>query len=257
MLTGRFPGGCFEVVNLALGGYDSYQDYERMRVEGSALAPDVVIVHSGINDVRNSRFRTLSDTPPDPRTLLWQSQLRDVRGPDGSYAPNFWARVKHYSYLARLPGFMRMTVGTRKNLGTIQEARAYPAAVDYFTLNVKRTIDLSLSLRAAVILSTPPSAIPIRNRPTDPVEKSYWIKDAATTEAYRRTLSERMDSLAREYAAAGRPVRHVSHRLEPTDFLDDAHLLSSGNRAVAQGLLEAVTPFVREALRSGRSCAGR
>jgi len=251
MLNARFPGGCFEVVNLALGGYDSYQDYERMRVDGAPLAPDVVIVHSGINDVRNARFPTLSDTAPDPRTLLWQANLRDVRGRDGNYAPNLWARVKHYSYLARLPGFARFLVGTRQNLGTIQEAHAYPAATHYFESNVKRTIDLSLGLGAAVILSTPPSAIPSRNRPTDPVEKSYWIKDASTTEEYRRVLSAGMDSIAAEYAAAGRPVRHVSHRLQLSEFLDDAHLLSSGNRTVAEGLLEAVTPYVRERPHSG------
>jgi len=257
MLNARFPSGCFEVVNLALGGYDSYQDYERMRVEGTLLAPDVVIVHSGINDVRNAQFPTLSDTAPDPRTLLWQSQLRDVRGRDGNYAPNFWAQVKHYSYLARFPGFARSLLGTRQSLGTIQEARAYPAATEYFASNVKGTIDLALNLGAAVILSTPPSAIPIRNRPTDPVEKSYWIKDAATTEEYRRVLSARMDSIASVYAAAGRPVRHVSHHLQLPEFLDDAHLLSSGNRTVAEGLLEVVTPYVRERPHSGCDLTAR
>jgi len=257
MLNARFPGGCFEVVNLALGGYDSYQDYERMRVDGTPLAPDIVIVHSGINDVRNARFPTLSDTAPDLRTLLWQTQLSDVRGRDGKYAPNFWARVKHYSYLARFPGFARTLVGTRRNLGTIQEAHAYPAATEYFASNVKRTIDLSLGLGAAVILSTPPSAIPSRNRPSDPVEKSYWIKDAHTTEEYRRVLSARMDSIAAKYAAAGRPVRHVSHHLQVSEFLDDAHLLSSGNRTVAQGLLEVVTPYVRERPHSGCAATAR
>jgi len=48
MLATRFPDRCFEVVNLAPGGYDSYQDYERVRVDGTRLKPDLVVIHSGI-----------------------------------------------------------------------------------------------------------------------------------------------------------------------------------------------------------------
>ena len=249
MLAASFPGICVEVVNLALGGYDSYQDYERMRVEGARLDPDLVIIHSGINDVRNARYADLSD-PPDPRTLLWQGPLQELRGP-GGYSPNAWAVIKHYSYVARLPGFMRSLWGTRRDLATIRATDAYPAAVDYFATNLERTIDLAVTGGAAVILSTPPSALSFRNQPTDPVEKSYWIRDAVTTEDYRSRLEARMRKIARHEQETGRLVIHVSHRLRPEDFLDDAHLLGSGNEAVARGLRKAADPFVRGALPLG------
>ena len=49
----------FEVVNLALGGYDAYQLFERMRTDGVHFAPDLLIINSGINDVRNALFAGL------------------------------------------------------------------------------------------------------------------------------------------------------------------------------------------------------
>ena len=135
-LRRAFPGVCFDVINLALGGYDSYQDYERMRVEGVQFSPDLVVIHSGINDVRNARFPALADPPPDPRTLLWQGPLSEVRSATG-YQPNAFATIKHFVYFARLPGLVRNILSTRRSLGTIQTAEAYPAAAEYFQENLR------------------------------------------------------------------------------------------------------------------------
>jgi lysophospholipase L1-like esterase len=246
LLRERWRYGCFEVVNLALGGYDSYQDYERMRVDGTKLTPDLVVINSGINDVRNAQYPELS-YPPDPRTLIWESAMRRMRD-ESKHGRSLWTLALHYSYLARLPAYAVELWGQRQGLHAIQVAEAHGSAVDYFEINVVRTTELALKAGAAVILSIPPSALSTRHKPSDPPEKSYWIKDAGTTEAYRRRLGARMAEIARRQSASGQRVSSVSHGLPPEQFLDDAHLTSVGNETVARNLVEAAIPYLRAAL---------
>ena len=242
LMKSRYPNSCVEVVNLALGGYDSYQDYERLRVDGLRLSPDVIVLHTGINDVRNARYPDLG-SPPDRRTLIWESVMSQLRAAQAT-GPSVWSTVKHYSYLARLPGYIREILRQGHELTAIRQDGPYDSAVEYFALNVTRVVNLGLGAGAAVVLSTPPSAIPMRNAPSDPVEKSYWIRDAGTTEAYRRRLADRLREIARAERAGGNQVSYVSHALTLDQFLDDAHLTAGGNAAVARDLVEAIQPFL-------------
>jgi len=245
-LRNRFRGGCFEVVNLALGGYDSYQDYERMRVDGTRLRPDLVVINSGINDVRNAQYPDLT-YPPDPRTLIWEPVMQRMRE-ELKHGRSLWTATVHYSYLVRLPAYAVEVWGQRQGLRAIQAAEAHGSAVDYFETNVVRTTERALDAGAVVILSVPPSALSTRNKPSDPPEKSYWIKDAGTTEAYRRRLGARMAEIARRESASGQRVSSVSHTLPPEQFLDDAHLTSAGNETVARNLVASASSYVRAAL---------
>jgi lysophospholipase L1-like esterase len=239
--SGR-PGNCAEVVNLGLGGYDSYQDYERLRVDGLRLSPDAVVIHSGINDVRNAQYPNLRD-PPDTRTLIWEGPMRLMREIRERGADP-WTLAKHYFLLPRLPGFALELWHQREDLHVIKVLEPYDSAVQYYETNLRRTIELALQSGAAVLLSRPPSGIPLRNKPTDPVEKSYWIKDAGTTETYREKLAAVMMRLAQEYQAKGQQVRYVTHTLPLDEYLDDAHLTAAGNATVARGLVEALAPFL-------------
>jgi hypothetical protein len=208
------------------------------------MDPDLVVIHSGINDVRNARFPDLQEAP-DPRTLIWAGQLAKLhRGP--MQGPGLWLWLKHVSYLARVPGYALEVLRQRQELHVIQEVKPYDAALGYFQLNVERTIALGLGAGAAVILSVPPSALSMRNQPTDPVERSYWIKDAGTTEAYRQRIADRMATLAAEASARGDRVSYVTHNLSIGQFLDDAHLTGDGNREVAAQLVEAARPYLAE-----------
>jgi lysophospholipase L1-like esterase len=258
LLNRRLPGACFEVVNLALGGYDSYQVYERMRVDGTRLAPHLVIINSGINDVRNALYPRLT-FPPDPRTLIWEPVMQTMRD-EAARGPRFSTRVQHYSYLARIPGYAMEVLGQREGLRAIQTTEPDDSAVDYFETNIVRTTELAFAVGAAVILSTPPSALSVRNKPSDPPEKSYWIRDAGTTEAYRRRLAARLRAIAERQRASGRPTRYVTHDLPGDHFLDDAHLTGAGNRKMADGFVEAAWTFILtaipEATMNQAACAG-
>lgn len=240
-LAQKFPGRCFEVVNLGLGGYDSYQDYERVRVDGIPLSPDLLIIHSGINDVRNAQYDNLS-SPPDPRTLIWEVEMQRMRNSTG--VRHLWIIAKHYSFVARFPGYLFELMNQRETLHTIQVVEPHDDALAYFETNLTRTVDLVLQAGGEVILSKPPSALTIRNRPTDPVEKSYWIKDAATTEAYRNRLGERMNEIAQRYQAEGKPVSYLTHNLPLDQYIDDAHLAPSGNESLARDFVAALSPSI-------------
>lgn len=245
LLAERLPAVCVEVVNLAVSAYDSYQDFERFRLDGTRLAPDLVIIHSGINDVRHARIPDLT-APPDRRTLVWESALVKPRE-ELKTGPSFWTMLKHYSYLARLPGYVSDLRWQRQDLTAIRVTEPYPAAVDYFETNLENTIALADQIGAGVILSTPPSALSVRNQPADPVEKSYWIRDAGTTEAYRERLALKMQEIVTRDSAAGRRIRYVSHHLVLPDFQDDAHLTASGNASVARNLAEATASLIAPA----------
>jgi GDSL-like Lipase/Acylhydrolase family len=251
LLPTRFPGVCFEVVNLALGGYDSYQDYERMRVDGTPLAPDLVVINSGINDVRNALYARLTD-PPDPRTLMWEPVMRTMRE-EAQRGPRLSTVLQHYSYLARIPGYALEVWGQRQGLKVIRVTEPDDSAIGYFETNVVRTTELAYGVGAEVILSVPPSALSMRNKPSDPVEKSYWVRDAGTTEAYRRRLAARMREIAERQRAAGRRVAYVTHDVPLEQFLDDAHLTGAGNQTVAYGLLEAAGPIIQAGLPDRRA----
>ena len=156
--------------------------------------------------------------------------------------------VQHYSYLARIPGYAAELWGQRQGLRVIHVTEPDDSAVDYFEANVTRTAELAFGKGASVVLSTPPSALSLRNKPSDPPEKSYWIKDAGTTEEYRRRLATRMRGTSERLRAAGRRVVYITHDLLPEQFLDDAHLTGAGNRTMAQRLVEAAVPFIQTAV---------
>jgi hypothetical protein len=153
--------------------------------------------------------------------------------------------ANHYSYLARIPGFIRELWQQRQTVEVIQVAEPKNSAVNYFAVNVEATIRVALEQGAAVILSTPPSALIMRNKPSDPPEKSYWIKDAGTTEEYRRRLAALMQEIAARQRASGKSVSYVSHNLPVEEFLDDAHLTNAGNLTVTRNLIEAAIPFIK------------
>lgn len=246
MLRARYPDRPIEVVNLALGGYDSYQIFERMRSDGVPLSPDLVILNSGINDVRNAKVSDLRTPGPDPRTLIWEAHMSLLREQARLGRPPLWSVVRHHSYLARLPGFLRELLGERDRVKQILTVRPKSDAIDYFAANLRRTADLAEGIHAGLVLSTPPSAL-ASYETSATSHLDYWVIDAATTEEYRGRLARRMRQLAAELEAEGRRVTYVQHHLAPDLFLDDCHLRPAGNRAVAASFVEAAAPFIETA----------
>jgi lysophospholipase L1-like esterase len=230
-----------EVVNLAFDGYDSYQLFERLHSDGIPMAPDIVIVHEGINDVRNARFAGLQDR--DPRTLLWAGELSRLRAERLRGAPRCWDRIRHRSYLARLVGYFRETWRVRGEARARPRESAHPEAADYFERNLHRIANLAGAHGAALLFSSPPSSLRGHYEPAAMLGRSYFVVDNATTQAYRDTLAARMRAVAAQLRHDGRRVDYVARPDVPFDeFLDDAHLTPSGNRRVALELVHAILP---------------
>jgi len=235
-LSREYPAFRFEVVNLAFDGYDSFQALERLRVDGLPRDPDVIIVNAGANDVRNARYPELKYG--DERSLLWASTMQRLRTEVARGGPTLWTRVKHYSYLLRLPGIVHEHLREREMAGAAP-LRPDMAAADYFERNLDQIAELAVGQNACLILSTDPSALRWY-RPDTTSNEDYWIGDAAQTQRMRDTLDARTREVVTRWAAAGESVRYVAHDLRRDWFMDDAHLTPAGYRGVAEDFVRAI-----------------
>lgn len=231
-----------EVVNLAYDGYDSYQDWQRLVCDGVPLQPDLVIENAGVNDVRNARYQYLRGDP-DPRTLIWEGDMRRQRREIARGGPTLWTRFKHWSYLARLPGVVRKDLGRWRPGSENVGQHGYPDGVDNLERNAVRIARVARALGVPLLFSTPPSALALPDAPRmNP--RSYWIRDAATTQQYFDTMATRLQGLAARLRAAGQPVAYIAPKLSGRLFLDDVHLTPDGNREMAAYLAVAITPYL-------------
>jgi lysophospholipase L1-like esterase len=251
LLREQWPDQPIEVVNLGFDGYDSWQVFERLRSNGLELDPDLLIVNVGINDVRNARYTAIVDH--DPRTLLYEADLRRLRAAQLRGGPTLATRLKHYSLLARLPSFVRGELARRRAAKSVRQTPPFQDAAGYFTRNVARILALAAERGIPVILSTPPSSLRLRFAPGDTSSISYWVVDAETTQRYRDELAHRLDSLATTERQSGHDVRYLRPTLDNAMFLDDCHLTEAGNRQLAADFADALRPFLDGRARVARS----
>jgi hypothetical protein len=263
LLAQKYPGRAFDVINLALDGYDNLQNLERLRSDGLRLSPNIVILNDGINDVRNAWLPNLK--PNDPRTLIWEPVLERMRREQAQGGPGLWTRVKHYSVLARIPGFIR----DQRRLATELASKAaangkasaamatgavqagdhaggppYPEAADFFERYGRQIVTESLASGASVLLSTPASALPMY-RDTTTSTQSYWVHNAKTTQLLRDELARRLQRIAADEQKLGHPVRYVAPKITDLKlYLDDCHLTSEGNAVEAAVFVDAIAPFI-------------
>lgn len=230
-----WPAGAprLEVVNLGFDGLDAVREFERLREEGLDLAPDAVIVHTGINDVPVVAH---PEAGVDTYTILGGT-IRRMRAFEQRGGPSLWERVKDVSMLARMPGILRQARGG----GVMGSLPLEPprAGLARFREQVRRTVEL-VPGGVPVILSTPPSAIG-----GSVAGEGYVFGDPVTTERYRVALAGELRALASELAGEGRRVTYQAHEVErtPRYFIDDCHLTPDGNRLVARALVAALAPF--------------
>jgi lysophospholipase L1-like esterase len=240
-LTRRLPGRRIEVVNLAFDGYDAYQAWQRWLSDGVRLEPDAVVFNTGINDVRNARFRKLGD--PDPRTLVWEDVMQRLREDAARGHPTVWTVAKHCSYLLRLPGVLRQRLAVHAGMPTVGE-HVYLDAADNFERNVGRVVASAQGLGIPIVLSTPPSVLTRPGGPARMAPHAYWVVDPQTTQAYRDTLAARLERIARSAPPGGSPVLHVVPYVPAAEFRDDCHLTPDGNRTIAEVFADSLTPLL-------------
>lgn len=244
-LAARDSGHRWEVVNLAFDGYDAYQIFERLRSDGLRFGPDLIIVNAGVNDVRNARFPRLVDR--DPRTLIWEDEIRRLREERRRGGPALKTRIKHTFFLARLPGIL---AETRRRAGSVairRDVRPQPEAADNFERNVERIVVLAHRAGIPVVLSTPPTDTTVASTAV----RTYWIGDAATTQAYRDILAGRLRRVADRQRAAGWRIAYVAPVLARENFLDDVHLTPAGNARIATAFVDAALALLRTAAAPG------
>lgn len=259
LLSKRHPESQFDVINLAFDGYDSYQILERFQADGLPFHPDIVFFNEGINDVRNAWFPHLRDA--DPRTLIWEPVLQQLRSERTRGGPTSWTLIKHYLLTARMGGYIRDQVRRRAEArarsplqhapqtgAAVRGERSadlgdqrppYAGAARLFDRHIRQLTAVALANGARVVLSTPPSALR-SYPPTATSSRSYWVIDAQTTQEYRDVLAQDLRSIAADEAHEHRPVRYLAPMVPSADFIDDCHLTGKGNELVAETFADAV-----------------
>jgi lysophospholipase L1-like esterase len=238
-----YPGREYEAVNLAFDGYDTNALVERLRYDGMALDPDLVIVNEGINDVRNAKLPDLRER--DPRIELYHETLTRLREIQRRGHATLWTLLKHWSYTLRLPGMIRSNLAARGSAARAAAQPPNPRAGEFFERNLRSIADLAETRHVPILFSTPPSALTSKYKPHDTSTVSYWIVDAATTQHVRDSLAKRMERVAEELAKDGRHVRYVHPDLPSDFFLDDCHLTPIGNRRMAETFAAAIEPLIQ------------
>jgi hypothetical protein len=178
--------------------------------------------------------------------MLWLAELQRYREEQARGGPTLWTRVKHYSYLARWPGTVRTAV-SRTQLSKSQESieRPYPDALDYFERNLGRIADLTRNTPTMLLFSIEPSSLLTKYKPDDTSTVTYWIVNAATTQEYRDSLDERLQSFVERAAGSGERIARIPYReIPPELFLDDAHLTPEGNQRLAEHFVKALHPIL-------------
>jgi hypothetical protein len=198
-LRARYPGRPIDVVNLGFDAYDAACDYERFKLDGVPLEPDVVILHSGINVVVGARLES-ADTPPPP---YFEPAIRRLKAQQRGERLSAWDTVKHWSYAARLPGLVRwMNAGPQPG-----PPQPRPGGIDRFGRELLRTAEIAPP-RAILLFSTPPSSLRFPNPPV--AVPSGLVVDAPTTQRYRDALDARVRGVAATVAAGGRRAAYVT-----------------------------------------------
>ena len=230
-------GTSAEVVNLGFDGLDALCDLARLRAEGLAHAPDVVVAHTGVNDVLGLRFAGLAANDPARGFRAERRVAEEARA--AAHGP--WAVLKHWLYLARVPGVVRAFAAPRGSaLPGPPEPSAAARAEFAATL---RGIATSVPPTTLVVFSLPPTR-PVAGRTP---QCGAVVVDDDTTMRYRAAIAATMRDVAAELATAGRRVRFVEHDLAPDAFLDECHPTSAGNAHVAADLVRVVAPALRDA----------
>lgn len=231
----------FEIINAGLDGYDSRQILERIEHDVLRLDPDVLIINSGINDVRNARFPNLVDG--DPRTLIWHAAMEQARH-EAEHGRSWWTMAKHYSLLLRLPPFI--VSRSQQSPAADSTVTGYPEAAELFERNLRRIVDLARPRGIRLVFSTAPSSLRALYPPDAKPATSYWLRDAETTARYRDTLAARTRRVVTTVPGGDSMVVYVRPQLPAEMFLDDAHLTAEGNAAVAEAFSDAVLSLFRQ-----------
>jgi lysophospholipase L1-like esterase len=234
-LAATGTGARVEVVNLGFDGLDVLCDLDRLEREGLALEPDAVVAHTGINDVAALRRAPLGPDDPIRGFRVERRRAEEAR----ARQPRWWTGLKHYVYLARLPGVVRHLSAARAVPFAGPETPD-PAALDVFAATLRRLIAVAPP-SATIALSVPPSAPDAAARG---ITARIAVVDAPTTLRYRAAIAERMAAVAATSAASDRRVVAVTHDVPAELFVDDCHLVSEGNRLVAAGLARVLAPAV-------------
>lgn len=150
VLASATEDGRFEVINLGVPGYSSFESLTRFATVGMELQPDVVVIYHGMADVRSA----LSNEPTPDNTHYrsnWPTTYRD--GFEKALATSHVYRLlRSFTEDTHQPSTLghvgRTHIGTDRTERGVQPARGFTN----FARNIRSMIALAHSAGAEVVL---------------------------------------------------------------------------------------------------------
>ena len=221
-----------EVFNLGVGGYTSREVLMNLKLHGLPLAPDVVVIQCGFNDVAPRFYANF-----DPDYAHFRKPLEPLE-------PGFLARIAYHSQLVLVLGYK---LGVLAPI-TLQSQTQYPLppateavvnltknGTESFRRNLAEAVDLAKGSGARVWLLTQAHFF-------SPVFQAPQEDTRLLDEAYRNGLVEH-NEVIRGLAEDGAAGLVDLERVMPsalTYFSDPIHMTEEGNLVKARIIAESI-----------------
>jgi lysophospholipase L1-like esterase len=231
-----------EVWNAGFPGWTSQENLIALAIRDLDLAPDLVILSQGINDLQPA-----SHEPFDPQYETGHAELTH-RALGLELPPPSWPARS--VLLEKLGDALRgpsdpWTALAEPSTGKPRRERIGPGGLAAFERNVRSIVALAGSRGTRVLLVTQPIRIRATHREADLAYLADWYPELMPEAAPGQL--ERLNDVVRKLAAEGLgpladPVRDI--RWEDQDFSDPLHTGESGRRK----LVDFLTPRVGAAM---------
>lgn len=221
IIRARHTGGSFTFLNVAVGGWSSYQGLQQMRRDVVRLAPRVVTIYYGWND----HWCTFGIEDKEMHAF----ELRH---------PLVWTAFSSRSRVAQL---VNRTLFSRKFQGKTTRERV---SLDDFRGNLKEMVRIARERSIVPVLLTAPSAHEKGKEPA--VLSKRWLVDLSDLvplhEAYVQAVRDVASEDEVHMLDLYRLFRDLPAEERAKCFTEDGiHLTDAGSRKIAQYLYDCFT----------------
>lgn len=231
-----------EVWNAGFPGWTSQENLIALAIRDLDLAPDLVILYQGINDLQPA-----SHEPFDPQYETGHAELTHRALGLELQSPSWPARSL---FLETLRDAVRgpsdpWSALAEPSTGTPRRERIGPAGLAAFERNVRSFVALARSRGARVLLVTQPIRIRATHREADLAYLADWYPELVPEAAPGQL--ERLNDVVRKLSGEGvGPLADAAREIRwgDQDFSDPLHTSESGRRK----LIDFLAPRVGAAL---------
>jgi lysophospholipase L1-like esterase len=269
-LKDRFPGRDIRVVNAAVGGFNSFQEYMYLIVKVSEYSPDLIVTFDGTNDADDASVCIESNEAPGPYSYGQAGRINKhnllLPGGTARYLMaqliSYLGRIEDYSYFvyganqflrkyrpASLPGGNGAGPSSAERDGLPQEA------IRYYTENLRNIIRYDLSRGYLTFCVLQPHIYHGRKTLSEEEKPLYKPEGKELFIRVFDSFSGSFGHLAEEYGHNNEVlIRDYSDIFRDTPseiYIDGTHYNKTGNLIIARRMADDISRAFGDRIRQG------